>query len=140
MLFAEAPHAFVIDLQAVPGLERRGRLTSHCLRIISHFLEHLLEPSRGNDLKDPQQLVAGVPKSMLLLAGFENEIPFLCVHNLIAELRPHASLEDVAVLVLVCVPVKRSDERSRGDWMLICPVYRAPNQDGQTTTSLPYGQ
>jgi hypothetical protein len=75
VLFAEALHAFVIDLQAVPGIERRGRLTSHCLRIISHFLEQMLEPSRGNDLKDPARLVAGVPKSMPLVAGFEDEIP-----------------------------------------------------------------
>src|SRR3712207_3451604 len=78
----------------------------------------MLEPSRGNDLKDPARLLAGVPKSMPLVTGFEDEIPFLRVHNLIAELRPHASLEDVAILILVCVPVKRSDERPRGDRML----------------------
>jgi hypothetical protein len=41
-----------------------------------------------------------------LFAGFEDEVSLLRVHDLIAELRSHASLKDVAVLVLVCVTVK----------------------------------
>jgi hypothetical protein len=53
-----------------------------------------------------------------LVAGFEDEVPLLRVHDLIAELRSHASLKDIAVLVLVRVTVKRSGERPRGDRML----------------------
>src|SRR3712207_4363098 len=86
VLFTEALHTIVIDLQTVPCIERRGRLTSHCLRILAHFSEQVLEPSRGDDLKDPARPVAGVPKGMPLVAGFEDEIPLLRVHDLIAEL------------------------------------------------------
>src|ERR687894_3161090 len=78
----------------------------------------MLEPSGGDDLKDPARPVAGVPKGVPLVAGFEDEIPLLRVYDLISELRPHTPFKDVAVLVLVCVPVKRGDERPRGDRML----------------------
>src|ERR687898_783685 len=78
----------------------------------------MLESSRGDDLKDPQRPVAGVPKGVPLVTGFEDEIPLLRIHDLISELRSHAPFKDVAVLVLVSVTVKWSSERPRGDRML----------------------
>jgi hypothetical protein len=50
MLFAKALDAVVIDLYTIPCIKRRGRLTGHCLRILGHFLEHMLEPSGRDDL------------------------------------------------------------------------------------------
>src|SRR5215213_4789721 len=78
----------------------------------------MLESSRGDDLKDPQRPVTGVPKGVPLVTGFEDEIPLLRIHDLISELRSHAPFKDVAVLVLVSVTVKWSNERPRGDRML----------------------
>src|SRR3712207_3195347 len=93
----------------------------------------MLEPSRGDDLKDPQRPVTGVPKGVPLVAGFEDEIPLLRVYGLISELRPHTPFKDVAVLILVCVPVKRSDERPRRDRMLNegepTPGFLTPNHE-----------
>jgi hypothetical protein len=53
-----------------------------------------------------------------LVAGFEDEIPLLRVHDLIAEQRSHASLKDIAVLVLVRVTVERGGECPWRDRML----------------------
>src|ERR687898_3338476 len=78
----------------------------------------MLESSRGDDLKDPQRPVTGVPKGVPLVTGFEDEISLLRIHDLISEQRSHAPFKDVTVLILVSVTVKRSDERPRGDRML----------------------
>src|SRR3954462_6997028 len=91
----------------------------------------MLEPFGGDDLKDPARLVAGVPKAVPLVAGFEDEIPLLRVHDLISELRSHTPFKDVAVLVLVCVPVKRGDERPRG---IGCSTRENPPPDSSTHT------
>jgi type I restriction enzyme, R subunit len=115
---AESLYALVIDLKAVAGIERFGTLTGHCLRIVGHFPEQMLEPAGGDDLEDPARHVASVPEGVPLGARFEDEVPLFRVDDLIAKLRSHASLEDVAVLVLVRMTVERSDERPRGDRML----------------------
>src|ERR671910_801158 len=105
----------------------------------------MLEPSGGDDLKDPARPVAGVPKGVPLVAGFEDEIPLLRVHDLISELRSHTPFKDVAVLVLVCVPVKRGDERPRGDRMLhkgeptpgLLDPHHKPDTEGLEVESFP---
>src|SRR5919107_390063 len=105
----------------------------------------MLESSRGDDLKDPAQPVTGVPEGVPLLAGFEDEIPLLRIHDLISELRPHAPFKDVAVLVLVRVPVKRGDERPRGDRMLhkgeptpgLLDPHHKPDTEGPEVESFP---
>src|SRR5918998_5377807 len=118
VLFTEALDAVVIGLNAVSGIERRGRFAGHRLRVLGHLPEHMLESSGRDDLKDPARLVTGVPKCVPLVAGFEDEVSLLRVYDLIAEQRPHASLKDVAVLVLVRVTVKRGGECPRRDRML----------------------
>jgi len=80
--------------------------------------EHVLEAPGGDDLEYPARSVAGVPERVPLITGLEDEASCIRVYHLVAELRPRAPLQDVAVLVLVGVAMKRGGERPRGDWVL----------------------
>ena len=111
MLFAEVRHTVVIDFDAVSGIERQGRLASHYFRILSHLPEEMLESSGRDNLKDTARSVTGIPKRVLLIAGFEDEIPLLRIHDFITEPCSHTSFKDVAVLILVRVTVEWSSER-----------------------------
>jgi hypothetical protein len=101
VLFAETHHAVEIELYPVAGVKAYSRLTVHRLRTLGSLLEEVLESSRGDDLQDPARSFPGVPEGMPLASGLEDEVPLSRVHDIVAELRSQASLEDVAVLVLV---------------------------------------
>src|SRR5215213_2892246 len=116
ILFAEVPHALEIELYPIANFE--GRLSGRGLPGLRRFLEQVLESSWGDDLQYPARPVAGVPEGVPLVAGLEDEVALCRVDDLVAELCAHAPLQDVAVLVLVRVAMKRCGECSRGDRML----------------------
>src|SRR5215212_1497763 len=118
VLFAEARHALKIELYPVAGVKGRGRLPGSGLPTLGRLLEQALESSGGDYLQYPAQAVAGVPEGVPLVAGLEDEVTLSRIDDLIAELCPHTTLQDVAVLVLVRVTMERGSERSRGDRML----------------------
>lgn len=91
----------------------------------------MLEAAGGDDLQYPARFVAGVPKRVPLIAGFEDEVSFVRVDDLVAELRPHTSLKDVAVLVLVGVAVQRRYECPRG---IGCSTREKPPLDSSLQT------
>src|SRR5215210_5735672 len=141
MLFAEAPHALEVELDPVANIERRV----HGLPGLRRLLEEAFESAGGDDLQYPARPITGVPESVPLIAGFEDEGADIRVHDGVAEQGPHPALEDVAVLVLVGVTMKRGGESSRGDRVLyqgetpsrlLAPNHK-PNTEGAEINELP---
>jgi len=112
MLRAQARDALEVELEAVAGA-RPGRR-----RAGAELGEELLEAPGGDDLEDPARLVACVPERVPLPARLEDEVADIGEHDVVAELRAHATLDDVAVLVLVRVPVQRRAQPARRDRVL----------------------
>src|ERR1700712_5499043 len=98
-LLEQPGDAVEVELQAV-ALGERGALLRRGRRGGRHpggLREETLEARRGDDLEDPLRLVARVPERVPLVAGLEDEVAGPAEDDLVAELRPHAALEDVAV-------------------------------------------
>jgi hypothetical protein len=111
----ESRDAAYVDLGSV----LRGK-RSHPVRIelttrgqIRHLVEELLEAGRRDDFKDAGRNIACIPKRVPLTARLEDQVANFAIDDLAAEVSPHSTLEDKAVLILTTVAVHRSSQRMR---------------------------
>src|SRR5262245_28102637 len=107
-------------LQAVPLAQfcDRFRARHDHTTNVRELLEEALETGRRDDLEDPARLVAGVPERVPLVARLVDEITRTSLDHVVAQQRPHPTLEDEAVLVLTRVAVNGRREGVRGHRML----------------------
>jgi len=93
-----------ILLRALIQTSRHGDRESWITEV-DKFGEEPLEAGRGDDLQYPRRSITGVPEGVPLVAGLEDQIAGAGDQHLLAQQRADASLQDIAVFVLACVPV-----------------------------------
>src|SRR5438552_3994170 len=110
VLLDQAGDALEVELEPVLGAQRRELLGIGLGRLrepLSELGEEALESPWRDDLEDPRRLVARVPERVPLVARLEDQIAWAADDDLIAEEGPAPPFEDIAVLVLSAVAVKR---------------------------------
>src|SRR5215207_5342755 len=120
MLLDQSRHAVRVDLELVFCADH-GPLLGVCgpgADELADLREVLLEAGGRDQLAEPSGLVTGVPEGMPLAARLEDEVAWVREDDLVAELRAHPSLEDVAVLVLIRMAMHGRGQRSRLERML----------------------
>src|SRR5215218_494594 len=85
-------------VEGVPAAELAEGLRVGCAggRQRRELGEELLEAGRGDELEDPRRLVAGVPERVPLAARLVDQVARARLHDVVAEQRAHAALEDEA--------------------------------------------
>src|SRR5437588_7453981 len=116
----EARDAVGVHLEFVAATEvRQGlRVGVSDAAEVDELRKEPLKAGRRDDLQEPRRLVTGVPESVPLVAGLEDQIAGTTDQDLLTQQRADASFDDVAVLVLACMAVQRGGQGTRGHRML----------------------
>src|SRR5215216_1160085 len=120
MLGGDTCGRFLIALHAVLRTQRRrGRnVLGGGPQEFIELHEELLEPGRRDDLQEPCWPIGGVPECVPYVAGLEDEIARLPMHDAGSEHEAPSTLEHERELILAGVEVDRDGETSRDDRVL----------------------